>query len=95
MRRILSVLTIVAASTFISAATLIGAEDPFGKAGQKDACLLMASNCATNVDSINQRIERLNKEIAKGTDVYTVDELRILREKLDDAVRTLDGLIRS
>jgi flagellar hook-associated protein FlgK len=95
MKRIAGVLTIVAASAFLSAATLLGAEKNFGMGGQKDQCLLVAAYCADNVDSINQRIERLNKEIAKGTDVYTPEELNKLRDKLDDAVKTLNDLIKS
>ncbi|MBP1727730.1 MAG: hypothetical protein H6Q56_103 [Deltaproteobacteria bacterium] len=95
MKRILGMLTILATTALLSVATVMGAEATMGVIDQKDQCLLVAANCANSVDSISQRIERLNKEIAKGTDVYTTDELQRLRDKLDDAVRTLDDLIRS
>ncbi len=95
MKRISGMLIILAASSLLSAATIMGAESTLDNVIQKDECLLVATNCADNVDSINQRIERLSKEIAKGTDVYTTDELKKLGDKLDDAVRTLDDLVRS
>lgn len=93
MRRILTVLSIVATSVMLSAAAVISAESGMGFEDKKNDCLLVAMNCATNVDTIQQRIERLNKEIAKGTAVYTKDELRTLKDKLEDAERLLEGLI--
>ena len=56
-------------------------------AGSKNECLLVAKNCVDNVDSIQQRMGKLQHEIAKGRAVYTNDELRILNQKLDDAKR--------
>ncbi|HZV81517.1 MAG TPA: hypothetical protein VFF53_05035, partial [Geobacteraceae bacterium] len=70
MKRIVTVLSIVATSVLLSAASVISAETGMVNEG-KDECLLVAANCADNVDSIQQRIERLNKEIAKGSAVYT------------------------
>ena len=51
----------------------------------KDECLLVAKNCVDNVDSVQQRIDKLQKEIGRGTDVYTNDELKILNRKLEEA----------
>jgi hypothetical protein len=51
-------------------------------AGQKDKCLLVAQNCGKDTDSVQQRISRLKVEIAKGTDVYTTDELNNLKGQL-------------
>jgi hypothetical protein len=59
----------------------------------KDECLLVAMNCKDNVDSIQQRIDKLQKEIGRGTDVYTNDELRILNQKLEDANQTFMELL--
>jgi hypothetical protein len=53
----------------------------------KDECLLVAMNCPPGGFSGQQKIDRLNTEISKGTDVYTEDELRVLKDKLDDAYR--------
>jgi peptidoglycan hydrolase CwlO-like protein len=57
---------------------------------RKDECLLMAKNCNTQIDSIQQRIGRINHEISKGSAVYTRDELRKLNDQLEDANRTLE-----
>jgi anti-sigma28 factor (negative regulator of flagellin synthesis) len=95
MKRTSGILAIIATTALLSAANIIGAEISIDNSSQKDECLLLAMNCAGEVDSINQRIERLNNEIAKGTAVYTVDELKLLRNKLDEAVGLLGGLIKS
>jgi hypothetical protein len=59
---------------------------------QKDMCLLAAMNCANETDTFQQRIERLQHEIQKGTDVYTPDELNILNRQLLDKKRELHDL---
>jgi hypothetical protein len=76
-----------------------GAYGPFGmKEGvdshqfaNKDECLLVAMNCPPDSGFIQNRIDRLNAEIAKGTDVYTPGELRVLNHKLNDAYRELNN----
>lgn len=62
-------------------------------AGQKDECLLASKNCMNQVDDIKQRIHRLNREIKKGTRVYTPQDLKKLQDKLketSDVLRTLE-----
>lgn len=61
---------------------------------EKDQCLLLAKNCEDNAYVIEKKIERLRQEINKGNLIYTDDELNILRNKLDDANRTLDFIYR-
>jgi hypothetical protein len=93
MRRLTSILTILAASVLLSGSTLMANDTEYGKGyenqNNKDECLLVSINCAQNVDSIQTRIERLNKEIAKGTDVYTREELNILQRKLEETYKEL------
>jgi uncharacterized small protein (DUF1192 family) len=60
--------------------------------GVKNECLLVAMNCADRVDSIQERIDRLQNEIRRGTAVYTNDELKKLQDKLDDANRIFNDL---
>jgi hypothetical protein len=55
----------------------------------KDQCLLLAMNCPPEGLSGQKRIDRLNREIAKGREVYTADELSVLKEKLNDAYKEL------
>lgn len=94
MRRLVSVFTILAASVLLTGSTLMANErmDKSAPENGKDECLLVSMNCANQVDSIQMRIERLNKEIAKGTDVYTSDELNVLKNKLEDATRNLESI---
>ncbi len=41
-------------------------------------------NCANEAETIQQRIERLNYEISKGSAVYTPEELNTLKRQLND-----------
>jgi len=61
---------------------------------QKDECLLTSKKCADQVDTIQQKIRKLNKEIAKGTKVYTPEELNRLKAKLDETNMMLDNLLQ-
>jgi septal ring factor EnvC (AmiA/AmiB activator) len=61
-------------------------------AAQKDECMLTSMNCKDEVDSIQQKIIRLNKEIKKGNKVYTQAELKKLNDKLTEVNAMLDDL---
>ena len=63
------------------------------QAQQKNECLLAAKNCGRSVISIQDKIELLKEEIAKGSAVYKLEELNNLRQKLADVSRTLDFLL--
>jgi len=63
-----------------------------GQQPERNECLLASVNCANQVDSIQQRIDRIRGEIARGSDVYSNDELRRLNRQLEEANRALDGL---
>jgi hypothetical protein len=100
MKRIATLVSVVAAALMFSALSLRADEGTVGGYGgermdkpQKDECLLVARDCGNEVDSIQQRINRLNGEIAKGTDVYTVEELQTLKNERDEAVRFLDYIM--
>ena len=93
MIRTSGVISVLAAAMLVSAAPVLGDEytgtdtdqqSQTMQQGQKDECLLVAMNCPDSyrVDTVDQRIDRLKKEIAKGTDVYTEQELRTLNEQL-------------
>jgi hypothetical protein len=57
----------------------------------KDECLLVAKNCPPDMAVVQIRIDRLNTEIAKGTDVYTPAELSVLNDKLNAAYEELNN----
>jgi len=99
MKRIALKIALLLAASLISALPALAAEgmgnSMMGQQGQnmKDECLLMARNCGDRVDTIQQRIERINHEIGKGTAVYSRQELMHLNSQLEDANRTLELLM--
>ena len=53
-------------------------------------CDLLLKNCALEVESIQQRIKRLQVEInEKGANKYTLEELKTLNKKLKEATETI------
>jgi DNA mismatch repair ATPase MutS len=52
---------------------------------EKDECILASKNCVNQVDDIYKRMHKLNREIRKGTKVYTPAELKKLQQKLQEA----------
>ena len=98
MRRISIVLSMLLASVLFSAVPLLAAGEMMEQGGQpeqsmqKDECLLVARNCGDEVDSIQQRIDKLNAEIAKGAAVYTPEELQTLKNKLNDAYEKMNNM---
>ena len=61
---------------------------------EKDQCLLTAKACANQVDSIQQRIKKLDQAIKEGKKVYTPEELKKLQDKLDETNKMLDDLLK-
>lgn len=92
MTRTRGILSVLAAAMVFSAVPLLADDytgatrDPDMKAiqeTQKDECLLVAMNCPTDrTDTVQQRADRLNREIDKGSAVYTDQELQQLKEQL-------------
>ena len=99
MRAIARTITVMAAALMIAAVPVLAEEGvPFqtesGFMGQQEEsvnnreCLLVAKNCPT--ESIQQRIDRIQTEIGRGTAVYSNDELRTLRQELEDNQKLLE-----
>ena len=99
MRRMIRKLSLLAAALMIMAVPVLAEEGTKktmldeSQRYEKNECLLASMNCAAQVDSIQQRIERIQKEIGRGDAVYTRDELRRLNDRLEDANRTLEFLV--
>jgi hypothetical protein len=100
MRAIARTITVMAAALMIAAVPVLAEEGvPFqteyGIVGQQEEnvnsreCLLVAKNCP--IESIQQRIDRIQTEIGRGTAVYTNDELKVLRQELEDSQQLLDS----
>ncbi len=99
MRHILHKIALLAAALMIMAVPVLADEGSAMSAMEpaqqtsKDECLLVAMNCKDQVDSVQQRIDRFQNEINRGTDVYTNDELKRFQDKIDDANRNLNELM--
>jgi Skp family chaperone for outer membrane proteins len=59
---------------------------------EKDECLLASKNCTSQVDDIYKRMHKLDKEIKKGTKVYTPQELQKLKDKLQETDQMLKDM---
>ena len=98
MKFVIKRLSLLAAVLMISAVPVLAEEGGMnilsepGMQGQKNECLLVAMQCADQVDTIQQRIDRIRGEISRGTAVYTNDELRRLDRQLDDAIKNMNEL---
>lgn len=57
---------------------------------KKDECLLYAKNCKVAVESLQDRIKKINNEIKKGQKVYSPEELKKLEEMLKEIRIFLD-----
>jgi anti-sigma28 factor (negative regulator of flagellin synthesis) len=53
---------------------------------RKDECLLVAMNCVEQPFSGQEKVERIQNEINKGTAVYTTEELKVLDKLLRDTI---------
>lgn len=98
MKAIATKIAILMAATLFSALPVLAEEGAAGtgmtpgQQTQKDECLLVSQNCSGSVDSIQQRIDRLNREIARGSSVYTQGELEQLNSQLRDSNAVLRSL---
>ena len=76
---LLSAVPILAAG---SCPVSFGEYDKLMQSNMKDQCLIVARNCASKADTVQQRVNTLRIETAKGNYVYSNDELKALREQL-------------
>ena len=65
------------------------------KKDEKNECLLAAKGCRDEVDSIQQKVKKINSEIKKGSKVYSAEELKKLEQKLKEANEIIKNLQRA
>jgi len=83
--QLLAVAMLLSAIPVLAAGTCpvsFGEYDKLIQSDMKNQCLIVARNCSGETDNVQQRVNDLRVEIAKGTYVYTGAELRALREQL-------------
>jgi len=97
MKSLATRFAVLTAATLISVMPVLAGEKGMnqGERAQKDECLLVSQSCRNSVDSIQQRIDRLSREISKGSGVYSKEELRHLEYQMRDATQTLEALLGS
>lgn len=73
---------------------LFGAMPAFAAdhAGMKMDTAAGVRECALQAESIQEKIKRLDTEVAKGEKKYSAKELKKLKTKLDEANKLLDQL---
>lgn len=88
--------TLLAVSLFAVAAPVFAAQEQHAASQQAmdeqcaKECAMLVRNCAQEVDSIQDRIKKLQKAInEKGANTYTQSELKLLNQKLKEANETL------
>ena|SRR5450631_2835250 len=59
----------------------------------KNECILLAVQCGNSIISIQDKIQLLKEEIAKGKSAYTPEEITNLKKKLEEVNKTLDFLL--
>ena len=89
---LLAAVLVLTAVPVLAVDTMMDKSFDQGQQGEKNECLLVAINCGNQVDSIQQRIDRIRGEIARGPDVYTNDELRRLSRELEEAEKLMESL---
>jgi hypothetical protein len=94
MRCIMKRITLLAAALMMVSVPVLAEEGTtmgsmFDKGQQpvKNECLLVAKNCTS--DSVQERINRIENEIKRGTDVYSADEIKQLHRELEENNRLL------
>ena len=88
MKKVL--IAVLTAITLSATCMAFAADAP--KANAKDECLLASKNCKDQVDSIQQRIKKINAEIKKGKNVYSAEDLKKLQQKLKETDEILNSL---
>ena len=87
------ILITVLAAFALSATTMVFAQE--APKNEKNECILAAKGCKDEVDSIQQKVKKINREIKKGTKVYSAEELKKLEQKLQEANEIINNLEKS
>jgi hypothetical protein len=57
---------------------------------EKDVCQISAITCLNQAEILQKRIKKLNAQIAKGSNKYSAEDLKMLEQKLQEAMIQLD-----
>jgi glutamate 5-kinase len=82
-------IAIIAMSAFLMAAAVPAIAQ---NTQEKEVCQIAANSCLNKAELLEKRIQKLNGEIAKGSTKYSAEDLKMLEQKLQDAMNQLDKL---
>jgi hypothetical protein len=82
-------IAIVAMSAFLMAVAAPAIADT---ATDKELCQISANTCLNKAELLQKRIKKLNEEIAKGSTKYSAEDLKMLEQKLQEAMDKLDKM---
>lgn len=92
-------LVIIMALGLFSAMPVLAAEHAGMEKGSHEGMKMETAEgvreCALQAETIQQKIKRLNAEVAKGSKKYSAEELKKLEYKLKEANEILDQLNRN
>lgn len=94
-----TMMILVAAALFAGSVPVMAAEQGAVKTSQMDEqcrkdCDMLIRNCGQEVDSIQQRIQKLQHAIKSNASTYTREQLNKLKDSLENAQRTLSNIER-
>jgi hypothetical protein len=88
-------LIILMALGLFSAMPAFAAEHTGSHEGMKMETSTGTRECALQAESIQEKIKRLDAEVAKGSKKYSADDLKQLQKKLKEANEILDQINRN
>ena len=59
-------------------------------AQEKETCAISANTCLNKAEILEKRINRLKEQIKKGEASYSAEDMKMLEQKLQDAMDQLD-----
>ncbi len=59
---------------------------------EKEQCAIAANNCLNKAEILQKRIKKLKAQIKKGDTKYSAEEMKVLEQKLQDAMDQLDKM---
>jgi len=55
-------------------------------AAEKETCLIAAGNCGTKAKELEMEVMKMKKEMEAGKKTYTEEDLKMLDQKIQDAL---------
>jgi hypothetical protein len=81
MKKILTSIMVSGLIALAASISTAGSND----ATDKELCILLARDCADKVYNLQERIKKLQDELARGATVYNAEEIKKLKDKLKEA----------